>query len=152
MDKPTPEVERAVDQTIEELLGHGYRRDHRAQGLFLLAIDLNKYLNSDSNITDFEKLYQETRERQPEWVIDRLTRADLPLGFAESAVGGNVELVPLDDSRVNHEFLLYPGDDFFEMLVRQYYPVICGRMSIQSVAEKTKSEKKIASETPLSSF
>lgn len=143
MDEPTPEVEYALDQTIDELLGYDYGREHRTQGLFLLAIDLNEYLESEPYTTDFEKLYQKTREGQPEWVIDQLDRADLPLGFAESAVRGNIELVPLDDSRVDHEWLLYPGDDFFEMLIRQYYPVICGRMSIQSLAEQTKSDKNI---------
>jgi hypothetical protein len=143
MRNPTPEVENILEQTIEELLRHDYRRDRLSQGLFLLATDLNEHLKTESGESEFERLYRETRRNQPDWVIDELDRADLPLGFAESAADGDVELIPFDDPQVDHEWLMYPGNDFFEVIVRQYYPVICGKNSLQALANQTRTDKNL---------
>lgn len=43
------------------------------------------------------------KNQQPDWVIDELVSADLPLGFAENAAAGDVELVELDDSGLEGE-------------------------------------------------
>jgi hypothetical protein len=143
MEDPDPEVEYALDQTIDELLRHNYRRDRLAQGLFLLATDLNEHLKTEPGESEFERLYRETKNSQPQGIIDELEKANLPLGFVESAIDGDVELIAFDDPQVDHEWLMYPGSDFFEVLVRQYYPVICGKNSLQALAKRTRTDKNL---------
>ena len=124
-------------------MNHDYRQDRLSQGLFVMATDLHKYSQETPGAvnSEFVEMYRDTKESQPPWVIENLNDADMPLGFAEAAAQGNVELVEFDDPRVDHEWLMHPGSDFFEVLVRQYYPLICGERSLQTIANQTSADK-----------
>jgi hypothetical protein len=139
MDHIGPETERMVDTVVNELLQHDYRQEHLSQGLFLCALDLNQYLqrNPGESVGDFERLFQKTWDDQPKWVRNNIRDTKLPLGITEATVDGRVDIIEFDHPQVDHEFLMDPGQDFFEVLVRQYYDVICGDHRLQSLANKT---------------
>lgn len=142
MTQVDPEVERILNRTLEQLKKHDYRRGRLSQGLFLLALDLREYSN---NHPQYEYSWLddalEDAMTQHEWARSFLEDADLPKGFASSAADGKVDLIEFDDPRVDHEWLLEPGDSFFEAIVSQYYPIICGDWSIQQASEMTRKDR-----------
>jgi hypothetical protein len=130
-----PEVEQLLFKTVEKISSQNYRRDRLEQGLFLMAIDLKKFMNSRHQSNhEIVNIVDHVLSDQPDWIRNEIDSAQLPSGFANSVKEGEIQLHDFDDSRVDHEFLMYPGQDFGEVLIRQYHPVICGDHSIQSLS------------------
>lgn len=141
MDEDRQQIERVLDGYISELERHNYRLDRLSQGNFLIALDLQEYIAENDNVgsTELQNIISKTMDQQPSWVTEDLDNAQLPRGFANAASNRNVKSTDFADPAVDHEWLMYPGDDFFEVMVRQYYTAICGDRSLQSVTQKTKS-------------
>jgi len=130
-----PEIKQLLFEALEEISSQNYRRDRLEQGLFLLALDLRHFMKSQTQSHhEIVDIIDDVLSDQPDWVQNEIDDAQLPSGFANSAKSGKIQLHDFDDSRVDHEFLMYPGQDFGEVLIRQYYPVICGDYSIQSLS------------------
>jgi hypothetical protein len=145
MANTDPEIERMLDEVLEDLLSQDYEQGWLSEALFVMALDLRNDPNVDlqSDYPQLDSAVSEVLDNQPEWVLDLLQETDLPSGFARRASNGDVDVIDVTNEELDHEFLMYPGDDFFEVLVRQYYPIICGENSVQAVTQKTREQKNV---------
>lgn len=131
---------------ISELL---IKQDHESgwvtEAIFVTALDLrnNPSIDLQQNYPQINSVIGNAWNNQPEWVVNELQSNNLPNGFSQSASNGVADVVDVNNPILDHEWLMYPGDDFAEMLVRQYYPIICGENSLQSLTQATRSKKNV---------
>lgn len=145
MEDLNPQVEKLIDDISEEITNENTENRWIKEAIFVTALDIEKNpeIKLHRDFPELDSAINEVRDTQPEWVLREISESDLPDGFSQKASQGEAEIIDLNDPILDHEWLMYPGDDFVEVLVRQYYPIICGNHSLQSLAQATKSDKNV---------
>jgi hypothetical protein len=145
MEDVDPPTEELAEEFSTKLTNQDYRGGLIAEAIFVIALDLqnNPEVDLQQNHPKLDSAINEVLDNEPEWVLRELQSNDLPNGFSQSIMHGSVKVVDLNDPILDHEWLMYPGNDFVEVLVRQYYPIICGENSLQSFAQATRSDKNV---------
>ncbi|WP_127117510.1 hypothetical protein [Halorubrum sp. PV6] len=140
-----PETEAVANEIAELLIKQDYQSGWVTEAIFVTALDLqnNPHIDLQRDHPELNSGINEVWNTQPEWILNELQSNDLPSGFSQSTSRGVAKVVDLNDPILNHEWLMYPGDDFVEVLVRQYYPIICGENSLQSLTQATRSKKNV---------
>lgn len=137
MDNVSNDTVQLLDEYLQEVSSEHYSRDELAQGLFVMGLDLRRTNRSTRETDKITDVVEEVLAEQPSWITNSIQQNSIPNGFASAAEQGEIEYVDFSGEEVDHEWLMHPGNDFFEVLVRQYYPMICGRYSVQTASEYT---------------
>lgn len=145
MANANPRTEDLAEEVADCLINQNYQNGWISEAIFVTALDLqnNPEIDLHQNYPKLNSAINNVRDNQPKWVLKELQTNHLPGGFSQSASSGVAEIIDLNDPILDHEWLMYPGDDFVEVLVRQYYPLICGKNSLQSLTQATRSDKNI---------
>ena len=145
------DAEELVVELVDKV--EGYRSDQLKQGLAVTAWDLYNYLDRHPEIGkhELDAIVDSAMEKQEPWVMKELRRRDVPEGFASSAASHKVDLIPLDDPRIDSGSIMYPGNDIFEECVEAYWQVLCGDSGIhgqlQAINSNVNRKREIAIHT-----
>ncbi|WP_459876976.1 hypothetical protein [Halorubrum gandharaense] len=140
-----PRTEDLAGEIADSLTKQNYQNGWISEAIFVTALDLqnNPDIDLQQNYPELNSAINNVQDNQPEWVLKKLQSNNLPDGFSQSASSGVAKIIDLNDPILDHEWLMHPGDDFVEVLVRQYHPLICGENSLQSLTQATRSDKNI---------
>ncbi|HNP83860.1 MAG TPA: hypothetical protein PKN47_20540 [Nitrospira sp.] len=107
-------------------------------GLTVLAKDAAEYFaatgKSGNDVRLFQVLYSEALDTERQYweehgspVFQPLQDAGLPRGFTAAAEAGQVDLSPIGEQAIVHEWTKFPGRDLLKKFSLKFRDTICGK-------------------------
>lgn len=105
-------------------------------GLTILSKDIAEYLATSAYPGEDKQLFLEVytdalNVERDYWLesglFQSLETVQLPRGFARAATEGRLDLAPLADISIVHEWLVNPGNNLFEKFKVKFKETVCGK-------------------------